>query len=126
MRWLIRAATFATFGLGVQLWLAVGLLAVQLFNAVGAWVGANATWEWLAFGILAAFVVFVTSATIVEAVHRRKRTGSQGARGGDFRPDPSPRLSTYFGDPGPIWSICDLARPNQSLRIALPAGSGPR
>ena len=32
--------------------------------------------EWLAFGILAAFVVFVTSATIVEAVHRRKRTGS--------------------------------------------------
>ena len=58
------------------LWLTAGLLAVQLFNAVGAWVGANATWEWLAFGILAAFVVFVTSATIVEAVHRRKRTGS--------------------------------------------------
>ena len=66
----------ATFGLGVTLWLTAGLLAVPLFNAVGAWVGANATWEWLAFGILAAFVVFVTSATIVEAVHRRKRTGS--------------------------------------------------
>ena len=85
MRWLIRAATFATFGLGVTLWLAAGLLAVQLFDAVdagpwfeyaAAWVGANATWEWLAFGILAAFVVFVTGATIVEAVRRRKRTGS--------------------------------------------------
>ena len=124
MRWLIRAATFATFGLGVTLWLTAGLLAVQPFNAVGA----NATWEWLAFGILAAFVVFVTSATIVEAVHRRKRTGSQGARGGDFRPDPSPR-------PTPIhlfrrsWANlgdCDLARPNQSLRIALQAVSGTR
>ena len=35
-------------------------------------------------------------------------------------------LSTDFGAPGPIWAIGDLARPNQSLSIALPAGSGPR
>ena len=35
------------------------------------------------------------------------------------------RLATDFGAPGPIWAIGDLARPNQSRSIALPAGSGP-